>query len=469
MRNSASPRALLTGRVAALLGLAAVVAVALAVRAPLLGGGQIDFDEGVYWQSLRAMAAGEPLFATVYSSQPPGFLLLLLPAHLALGGTIEAGRLTVLAVALVGIAAAGRAAWALAGPGAGLLAAALLAADPLYLRESVTLQADGPATALALVALASAAEGRGRTGRVAVALAAAAGAALAAAVLTKLLALAAVPAVAGLLLASPAGLRTARWRAAAAALGGVLASAALLLPFAGAWRELWAQAVGLHLGARSLPLGGLDGSTVLRELPLAAVAAAGAVVAASRVRPLAAAGAAWALGAAALLLAQHPLWPHHLVVLAPPLALLGAGLASLVPARVAAVAAGAVLVASLLPAAYVRSLEQPAPATRAEVAALRAATAPSDLVITDDQFAAALAGRRTPPELVDTSFVRVESGDLTAGAVEAVAERRRVRAVLLSTGRLAALPGLRAWLAAGFPDVTDLGGGRTLYVRPAPG
>jgi hypothetical protein len=38
-----------------------------------------DFDEGVYWQSLRALARAEPLFSSVFASQPPGFFDLLLP------------------------------------------------------------------------------------------------------------------------------------------------------------------------------------------------------------------------------------------------------------------------------------------------------------------------------------------------------------------------------------------------------
>src|SRR5215831_17974732 len=156
-----------------------IVLIALAVRLLLLAGGQNDYDEGVYWQSLRALAAGHPLFTSVYSSQPPGFLVLLLPGHLALGGALGGDRLTVLVLALAGIAAAGRTAGLLAGRWAGLLAAALLAADPLYFRQSVALQAEGPAVALALVALAAAAEARHRGGRRALSLAGAAGAALA--------------------------------------------------------------------------------------------------------------------------------------------------------------------------------------------------------------------------------------------------------------------------------------------------
>jgi len=99
------------------------------------------------------------------------------------------------------------------------------------------------------------------------------------------------------------------------------------------------------------------------------------------------------------------------------------------------------------------------------VAALRATTAPGDLVISGDQFATALAGRSTPPELVDTSLVRVESGDLTVDEVMVVAQRWHVRAVLLRTERLSAVPGLRAWLDQHFAESIRLGTGRTLYVR----
>jgi hypothetical protein len=101
----------------------------------------------------------------------------------------------------------------------------------------------------------------------------------------------------------------------------------------------------------------------------------------------------------------------------------------------------------------------------ATVAALRASTAPGDLVISDDQFATALAGRSTPPELVDTSLVRVKSGDLTVDELMVIAERWHVRAVLLRTDRLAAVPGLQAWLEQHFPKSMHLGTGRTLYLR----
>jgi hypothetical protein len=247
-------------------------------------------------------------------------------------------------------------------------------------------------------------------------------------------------------------------------------AAAVLLPFVHVWPEVWRQVVGLHLGARSLRVGGLDGQTLARELPVALLGIAGCLVAARRAPLLAATGGAWVAAAALLLAFQHPLWPHHAVAVTAPLALLGGGLARIVPGRSAvapAVACLVALAASAVPAALVRAQQLPPSADAPVTAALRADTAPADLVVSDDQFAVALAGRDVPPPLVDTSLVRVESGDLTTTEVEAVTDRPGVRAVLLASGRLAALPGFRAWVGERFPDAVDLGGGRILYLRPA--
>jgi hypothetical protein len=159
------------------------------------------------------------------------------------------------------------------------------------------------------------------------------------------------------------------------------------------------------------------------------------------------------------------------VVLTAPLALLAGGLAprpEAMPARrfVTAALALAAIAAWTASFAHVRGLQQP-PATRAAaVAALRSATAPGEPVVTDDQFTVALAGRSTPPELVDTSEVRVVSGDLTAGRVESIIQRDRVPAVLLATGRLDRLPGFESWLRGHFPVRRDLGPSGVLYLRP---
>jgi 4-amino-4-deoxy-L-arabinose transferase-like glycosyltransferase len=447
--------------------LGALLGAALLLRLPLIAGGQIDFDEGTYLESLRALAAGHPLFSSVYSSQPPGFLLLLLPGYLALGSSVVAARLTVVALAIAGAGATFWIGSRLASRRAGLVAAAVLLADPLFFRQSVALQADGPSVALALAALALAVEAR-LGGRRATLLAGGAGVVLALAVLTKLLALAAAPAVLLALItpSAPPGRRRRSLLLAATATGGALACAAVLLPFAAAWPQLWHQVVGYHLGARSLALGGLDGPTLERELPLAGLAVAGLVLGIGRAPELVAVAVTWAVAGVIILALQHPLWPHHTVLLLPPLALLTGALGLVTPTRPRLVVAGAVLAGATLASAFwVGTQARPASDAQAEVSALRAVAGPGDLVVTDDQFAAVLADRSTPPELVDTSLVRVRSGDLSTAQAEAIAARPSVRAVLLATGRLDTLPGFEAWVSTAFPHHEALGDRRTVFWR----
>lgn len=448
-----------------------VVALALALRAPLLGSGQFDYDEGVYWQSLRALA-GHPLFASVYSSQPPAFLMLLAPPHRLLGGSLLAGRLVVLVLSAGGLVAVYRTLSEFDMPWGGLAAAAVLGADPLFFRQSVTLQAEGPAIGLALMAVAMAAAARTRTGRTQQLLAAGAGALAATAILTKLMAVAVVPAVAILLAMQPGDRRRAAGQLASAVVGSALAAAAFLLPFVGSWPQLWDQSVGLHLRAREAPTGGLDGWMALRECPLVVLGLAGAAILMRRAPVLATAGVAWVVGAALLVGLHRPLFPHHLLVLTAPLSLLAGAAAQLLlnarGLRYASAVGIVVIGATLASALYVRSLAIPDTVRQPAVSALRAATSHNDYVITDDQYTAALADRLSPPELVDTSPVRVLAGDLTTAQVEAVAERWGVRAVLLDTRglpSLSLLPGIMEWLVERFPVVLDLGGGRMLYLR----
>src|SRR5437660_9432300 len=51
------------------------------------------YDEGVYWQSLRAMSAGHPLYQQIFYSQPPFFLLSIFPTYLLLGQALWSARL----------------------------------------------------------------------------------------------------------------------------------------------------------------------------------------------------------------------------------------------------------------------------------------------------------------------------------------------------------------------------------------
>jgi len=453
------------------LSLAVLLTLAVAMRLPVLAGGQIDYDEGVYWQSLRAMAAGHPLFTSAYSSQPPAFLLLLFPAHLLLGGSIQADRATMVAFSVVGMIAAHQIGTLLESRWTGLAAASVLAVDPLSFRESVTLQADGPAIALALASVALAAACRHRDDRAGALLAAAAGLTFATGLLVKPLTAPALPALA-ILLVSPNSGRRRLLQLGAAATGGGVAACGFLLPFADRVPQLLDQLVGFHARARGIGLGGLDAPTVLTELPLAALALAGVAVGLRRQPLLMLVGGAWAVSAALSLALQRPLWPHHALVLVAPLALLGAGaghLARGTPSRLRTclVLLLTALVASTL---WVHAQQTSDGSRSRAVWAVRRVTEPNQLVITDDQYTVGLANRSTPPELVDTSKVRVLSGDLTLDQLDAIASRPDVCAVLVDDHyvSLSLLPGFRDWLDRRFPVARPVGQGRVLYLRTPP-
>lgn len=79
------------------------------------------------------------------------------------------------------------------------------------------------------------------------------------------------------------------------------------------------------------------------------------------------------------------------------------------------------------------------------------------LVISDEPTLSWMAGRASPGWLVDPSHVRIDAGHLTTAEVVAAAREPDVCAVLLWSGRLDGLPGLRASLD-GYRTVAQHGG-----------
>ncbi len=114
------------------------------------------YDEGVYWQSLRAMASGYHLYQPIFYSQPPFFLLSIFPTYMLFGQTLWAARLGIVLVSLLGFVGAFLLGHALSGRIGALAALLLLVIDPLYLQQSQTLQAEAPFVAFALLAVGAA-------------------------------------------------------------------------------------------------------------------------------------------------------------------------------------------------------------------------------------------------------------------------------------------------------------------------
>src|SRR5713101_7248223 len=122
----------------------ALVVVAVGMRLYQLGVpfDRDGYDEGVYWQSLRAMSAGHALYQQIFYSQPPFFLLSIYPFFALFGGTLWSARLGVALISLLGLLGAFLLGKALSGRVGAIAALLLLLVNPLYLTESQTLQAE---------------------------------------------------------------------------------------------------------------------------------------------------------------------------------------------------------------------------------------------------------------------------------------------------------------------------------------
>lgn len=501
---------------------AAVVALFVTALAMRLNGLGLPFDrdgydEGVYWQSLRAMSAGHALYGDVFYSQPPFFLLSTFPFYSLFGGTLWSARLGIALVSLVGLPGAFLMGQALSGrPGA--LAALLLAiTNPLYLAQSQTIQAEAASTAFSFLAVGLAfLWWKYPSGRRGMMLAILTGVTVALSILSKLLGVALLVPIGLLMLVRLWQL----WRGArsnglegsengrkqhpyASVLAGVAAfivtMAVLLLPFAGAYHAFIAGVITFHTDAASV-LGntaqyrqaantGILKTALVSLLALAALYGTGVAILRHdwRVLPL----LGWFVASAFLLWRQVPLFPHHLVSLVPPfiaLAVMGivqpsslqAGLPKKTASSMATLLTAIAVVLLLFTAgadvgqdasyyrtAQARSVDGLAQLEARVAIDLRSAIAPDQQVITDAQFVAGLANRDTPPSLVDTSMVRIETGYLTLAQLEATASQPQVHAVLFFSGRfsLPQVAAFHAWVAQRFRLLHDYGAGRQLWVR----
>jgi hypothetical protein len=436
------------------------------------------YDEGVYWQSLRAMSAGHALYQQTFYSQPPFFLLSIFPIYMFFGHTLWSARLGIVIMSFSGLVGAlllGKALARRIGAIAALLLAALslLAVGLAYLWWE---RPDGPA-GLCLAVLTAVS--------------------LVLSILSKLSGVCALVPVALLMLAhiwraahKPAGERL---RAARSLFAGIAAfivtTALLLLPFAGSWLQLWQGMVTFHTTAETVFKSTQAGNLSIMEPLLisitAVVALYGTVVALLRrdwrVLPL----IAWFFTTVYMLWTTVPLFQHHLVALIPPfiaLEVMGIGPIrwSKSPAALLASITGAVAIVLILAAAVVniQGVQRYYRAERAQAAAdfasqqqvvkdLRAEVQPGQLVITDAQFLAGLADRSTPAALVDTSTVRVDTGYVTSQQLIREASQPQVHAILFYTNRLDLkhLAAFRAWMMRHFRLARSYGNGKELWIK----
>ena len=476
--------------------------VALVLAHQTLHGGSVSYDEGVYWQSLRAMADGHLLFSSVFSSQAPLFLLSVYPFYLLFGQSIIAARLALVVFSVAGVIGTYIAGRALGHRAIGIVACLLLALDPLYERAAHALQAELPSIVLQIWAVACAALSMHANERRRGWLALSAGILLGCASLIKLYAIAAlVPVV--MLLCAPffqwlhdnrshrqttrdliqEALRKTMPSLGLLAAGLLGATIVTLLPFIDRLDDVYDQVVRFHLVA-----GQFDRHPMHAELwqiaeqlgsaPLVYVAALAVLVIAWRPMWVSVPLILWALAAFVVLLHVQPLWNHHIVLLSPALALISGcgaavalqefqspganrlGLAAMLALLVAASGAGL-----LVNLRQNETARRPPSASELDmVKALQAATAPGDVVLSDNQYVAALANRDVPPQMVDTSYVRIKTGYLTTAQLKDLITHNRIPAILFATGRFDRLIGFRAWVAQRYSLAATFGKDKSLFL-----
>ena len=387
-----------------------------------------NYDEGVYLASLDALRHGGRLAAGVFTSQPPGFYVLLQGIAAPAGPSVHAVRLGFLALALLGVAAAWLLGRELAGPRGGLATATVYAVAPALAAGATIVEADLASVALSVIALAAFAVA---TKRGLPAAAVAAGALAAAAVSVKLFAPPLLLGAAGMALAGEQRLR----RAMLALSGAFVVVSALCLVYARDLGAIWNDAVVFQFrGGGDLTANWqMIRAIVEPRTPYTYLAVAGALVAIVAVRERELAGLWLAVPAStAFLLTRPNVLEHHRVLLAAALALAAGASLSQAPAKLVAIPVGLALAAGLVQQWHRLGPASPTPYYQRWAASeLQARTPPGALIATDMPIVAHLAQRDLPGELVDTSFARFAAGSLTNQAVLHILARDHIRVLAL--------------------------------------
>ncbi|HYU17762.1 MAG TPA: glycosyltransferase family 39 protein [Chloroflexota bacterium] len=448
-----------------------------------------DLDEGIRGIQLLLVSAGYRPVQEIYSSQGPLLLDLLYPLYHLFGETLGAARLAVGFYSLIGILGAYCAGRVVGGPLGGAMAAVLLALSPTYLRNSRQALAEVPALAPAILAVAAALAYQ-RGGRWSWLLVS--GLFLGLALLIKPIVVAAIVPIALAVVVGPR-----RPLRPLLLVGGVAAAFVLVIVLVTGLSAVLSQVIDYRL--RSREVSGWDvrenwrllQTTLGRDqigLFALALAAGLAMLVASprRALPL----VLWPLASVGLLLAYSPLFPKHVVIAVPPVAVLaGSGIGQIwqaVRARqwqgmlgAVALAAGGLFYLWSAPAMFswdARFMNL-SPSFEGErfqesgdaATTIEALTKRGDFIITDHPYLAFLAQRLVPPELSDPSKTRVRARELTGEDIAAAGETYGARLVVLWSDRLRTLRNFKSWLDQRFLPVKVYGRGgdspRVIYLR----
>lgn len=432
-----------------------------------------DADEWRYTACSRLVEHGYALFTEVFSAQPPLLFVSLAAGMRLFGDSITGARWVEVVFGVVALLAAVALSWLLFGPVAAAATGLLLAVSPLFLVYGRAVEAEGPMMAMTTLSLAFCLAWR-RYGLEY--LAAAAGLALAASILFKLFAVEAI--VPALWLFWSSGMdRASRVRGILAfvvcAVIPVAANFVLWSPAA-----QWDQVVTMHGRAAQAALPGvLSPFQILSDListdpGLVLLTLAGMIVLAllavweDLVFLL-----LWIGGTTVMLILFRPLFPHHVVILLPGLAVAAGSAVTVLVEQLRShrwIAALPLAVAALIYVALAPRLARAdrhvlipglRPGAGQVAAAIRAHSPAHSMVASDNLEVADRAGRLVPPPLCDLSTVRFRTGYSSPALLIGATKEYRASLVAAAPGGIfSQADGYLPWVRRHFKRAANVDG-----------
>lgn len=467
----------------------ATLCVALYFRVTNLGGMfSYDYDEGVYSMSARMILGGNLPFTQVFSSQPPHFILFLAAFLKMFGMSIAYARLFIVFTSIIGIIGAYLIARDIGGYKAGFASSLMLSISPYFLRQSRSVQSEIPSIGFCLIGIWLFLIGlRNKNNRYL----------LVSGLLVCLGAMMKLNIGLAALLMVPILLVKRNFRGLTYLILGLLLPLTIL-PFFDL-NKMMEQMILFHLVKPAT--GTINDrwesikSILLMDTGLLASAIVGVYFCAIK-RKLD--GIFIIMFTAALflfLILYRAFFLHQAVVLIPPLAIMGGvalasslegiqkiirckrAILTRVKARAVLIRVFTLIIGVALLLNYCVSAvnviryalglisQGDNPVFRDAVEIIRNYTDVSDYVILDEQILAFFAERDVPPDLVDTSHMRISSGYLDSNSVIRYAEQYRVKMVILWTGRLRRLSDFVNYVKSNYRLIKDYGEGREIYIR----
>jgi hypothetical protein len=483
-----------------LLCIALLASFAIVWQTGINSGYSHDYDEGVYLTSARMVAAGQPLFSSVFSSQPPVLVEMLALTFRLFGETVVTGRELIIFFSLITLGSVALIAAHWVNRYAAPLAIVALALALTFFKLSQVVQAEPPALAFALLAILAILRARQKSWHSGWLIAG--GMCFALGILCKLFIAPLIIPVSFLFLLSPQASGSSKWKLEGMNLNAASKCARRLMIFGLAcgilicvwlafydFGHLYDQVASFHLAMRNVfPLERSSnlqqiGELLRAEIGLTLSAILGLIILFRKNFLVATWLCIWIISVCIFALNHTPLYWRHLVLLLPPLALAAGASVLWVPDVWRRDWSRPLLLLLLLPlfnyktgAGFGLSIKrdlktlsvgnQLQEQNREVEKLIRQHTRPEDFVVSDEQIQVFLAGRRLPPQLCDTSFSRIRAGYLTDE--QAIRASEGARMIIFWNGRLSQLSQYRQWVRSHFrtlPETEDSGGLNEIYIR----